>query len=342
MTQTLLATVHPKQANSLSFVWWNVADFYHFDGKKVAKNSGSRWPQSLGAYNEKCERVDAALRSMFMQYGTPSILSLGEVTRHAAEDLRNRLLPNHNLISLDVKSDEPTLQVAILYPKNSPGIQFVEQPPITVPSTPRGTRPMAVIDIVTKKDRLRCVICHWQARLDEGSQDVRLKIGSYLSEYAYTFLKKTTKRMNNIVILGDLNEEPYELPLKTLHAHRHRERAKTPSHWTDCDVKRAHLYNCSWRLLGEKHPHAASASGNQLNVAGTYYWKDKHSWHNLDHIIVSGGLLGNTPPYLDESNIDIVSLGEFMPEGAPEKFRDKCGKYSGLSDHLPIIAVIKN
>jgi endonuclease/exonuclease/phosphatase family metal-dependent hydrolase len=328
---------------SLGIVWWNVSDFFHFEHDRARADPPCRWPISLDAYHNKCQRVDHALGALFRTTGIPDVLTLGEITQKAANDLRNRLLPEYSVISLDTKTDDPTLQVAILHRKNiGRQLRFKEQPPIVVPATPRGTRPMAVLDIIVGKNRIRCIVCHWQARFGDTSEDARSRTSDYLSRYAYDFIRGKASEQRSIVIIGDLNEEPFELPQRALHAHRDRSRSQSRPHWADDDVKRVHLYNCSWRLLGEKTPHTVTTnSPDAIHAAGTFYWASKRSWHHLDHIIVSSGLLGTTPPYLDESHVAIGATPEFMPEGLPEKFSIKEGNARGLSDHLPIVAKIR-
>jgi hypothetical protein len=56
----------------------------------------------------------------------------------------------------------------------------------------------------------------------------------------------------------------------------------------------------------------------------------------LDHVLVSGGLLGQSPPYLDEVNTRIVSIPILQDKhGLPIPFEP--GSQNGVSDHLPIV-----
>lgn len=321
-----------------NFLWWNVYDFYHYDPDKVTKGSRSRWPASRRVYEEKCKKVDSALQALFLHVGSPQMLALAETTHRSASELRDRLLPGYQVCSLDVVDADPTLQVAILYKPNH-YLHFVEAPPIVVPNTPRGTRPMAVVDVNTTDSEVRCIACHWQARLDDSSDRTRFRMADYLAQYVYDFLKVDTAKRRGVILLGDLNDEPFGDSLSALYAHRHRERAQKRSHWTDEDVKRVHLYNTSWRLLGEKFPFPEPASGvvSQQGCAGTYYWEDKSSWANLDHIVVSGSMLTDELPRIDEAQVAIVSLPEFLTDGVPIKFSAEGGKFRGLSDHLPVV-----
>lgn len=333
---------NPESLGEVTFAWWNVNDFYHFDATHVSRDTRSRWPQSLGAYEEKCARVDRALNALFLSVGVPSILALCEITRSAAEELRARILPTYRVISLDSLKGHPSLQVAILVAPDTERARFEEQQPIVVADTPRGTRAMCVLDVITAGARTRCVVCHWPPKFTEESAKIRWRLADYLARYCYSFLKANSVDKRSLLILGDLNEEPPAETLAVLNAHRHRGRAQSASHASDKDVARVHLYNTSWRLLGEKHPHPVSESGAlaMSNAAGTYYRSTHYAWYHLDHLIVSGGLLQTSVPYLRESEVAVISLPEFLTDGLPKKFAKKDEMFTGVSDHLPIFARI--
>ncbi|MFZ6720660.1 endonuclease/exonuclease/phosphatase family protein [Undibacterium sp. Ji49W] len=330
------------EKKSLKIVWWNVNNFYHFDADKAEKIGSSRWPKSRDEYDRKCHLVDKAFGEMFDLVGPIDMLCLCEISKKAAEQLRDRILPNFRVVSLDVKEDDPTLQVAILFAPDSDVSKYVERPPIIVPSMPRGTRPMAVIEIQVLKHKIRLIACHWQARIDEEKSEVfRSRSADFLGMHSYDFIQEDPS-LNHIVILGDLNEEPFEKNLQILNAHRHRNRSLKKSHWADHDVKRVHLYNTSWRQLGEKHPYPSEVGSlaNMQDCAGTYYWEDKQSWHHFDQLIVSGGLLTEESPFIDENEISIISLPSLLTDGLPLKFSHRGSEYRGLSDHLPLFAKI--
>lgn len=273
--------------------------------------------------------------------GIPDVICLCEITKIAATELRDRLFPSYKVISLDVKVDEPTLQVAILHSADDFEIEYSEQKPITVERTARHSRPMAVLDVMAHGNRIRIVACHWQARIDsENSEDQRYRNAEKLSAYCYEFLNEG-KKSNHVIIVGDLNEEPYERSLRNLNAHRYRSRAQGRLHWADDDVQRVHLYNASWRHLGEKHAHPHSILAAPMgHSAGTYYWSERKTWHNFDQLIVSGGLLSDGFPHLNEHEFIVVSTPAFLTNGLPEQFSRKGKDYRGLSDHLPLFAKI--
>ena len=100
-------------------------------------------------------------------------------------------------------------------------------------------------------------------------------------------------------------------------------------------MKRVRLYNCAWRWLGESGPHLGTTPAGE--VAGTYFWKENNCWRTLDHVLVNGTLLTDQVPYLDESQLGVVT-GPFLQgvQGRPQRFQWNNGKPTGVSDHLPI------
>ena len=326
--------------NFFDLAWWNTHNYFHFKPERVEKGKHSRWPQTREEYKEKSRRVDAALSELFSIVGMPTILALGEITHTSAHELRDRLLPTYRVASLDVKADSPTAQVALLYSTQHDLVKLEEQPPVIVPRTPRGTRPMAVIDAKIKDHTVRIFACHWQARIDEkGSKILRNRMADHLSGECYDFINDRPG-YNHVAIIGDFNEEPFEDSFGTLNAHRHRIRSLGKGHWADEDVRRAHLYNTAWRMMGEKHPHPTEDNpGKTLkDCAGSYYWEESKSWHLFDQLIVSGGLLSAKLPYIDEKEIAIVSSEAFLSDNLPIGFSRTKDKFCGLSDHLPLYA----
>ncbi|MGF6115902.1 endonuclease/exonuclease/phosphatase family metal-dependent hydrolase [Janthinobacterium lividum] len=335
-----LEEIRILESSEIKIAWWNVGNFYHFLKEKIG-NSKSRWPQSREAYDVKLGLVEAAIKELCSLTGRPDIFFFCEITADALSDLRERVFPDYKLISLDVKKDMPTLQVGVLFNPDIKDVTFAEQPPILVPATPIGTRPMIVLDASLKGEVIRIVGCHWQSRFDPvGSERVRWRLADHLSKYTYDFLNENLS-CHHVVVIGDLNEEPFDSNLATLYAHRHRARSKAKPHRADRDIQRAHLYNTSWRLMGEKFPHPRK--GNALgfeNCAGTFYWESEKTWHHFDHIIVSGGLLNNDVPYLDEDELHVICSPIFLTGGLPKKFIEKNGAFIGLSDHLPVVGKI--
>lgn len=312
----------------LRFLWWNVQDFSHFDHTRAGE---TRWPISPLAYSAKCAAIDRVLLGLQPR---PHLIGMAEITKAAALELRDRLFPGYRVFSLDLLPQSRP-QVAFIY-SDHPTFQEVEQ--LSVPDVPRTTRPMAVLDYLEPGHRVRFIACHWPPRFDEQQERTRILSAHKLATYAYSYLHEpeaATKR--HLVILGDLNEEPFGSLESFLGTTRSRARSRRREHFCDGDTRRVHLYNCSWRLLGERAPHAPGRNVLRREAAGTYYWREERSWHTLDHVIVNGSLLCDCEPYLDESSLD-VHLGSLLEskDGLPRRFEWRAGDPTGVSDHLPI------
>lgn len=320
---------------ALRFAWWNVQDLAHFDVNRVGNK---RWPSSIHAYREKMRRLENVLRNLSENDRLPQLLAFAEITDQAAHDLRDRLDPAYRVHSLAGLCAQPNFHVAVLY---DPTAGFSNEDFISVSNVPGPTRPMATLDLASNGASIRFFLCHWTARFEENSQKWREICALSLSDAVYDYLRGPTADSDrHAVILGDLNEEPYGLPQRWLYAYRDRAPSTRPEHYTDRQAKRVRLYNCSWRLLGEQHAHPCAPAQRQM--AGSFYWRDKKSWHTFDQVIVSGSLLTEQSPYLDEYSLRIASEAAVMPADSlgndqlPHKFEWGGGHARGVSDHLPV------
>lgn len=260
------------------------------------------------------------------------MLGLCETTEQAAEDLRLRLFPNYKLVY--PATAEP-FQVAVLFRERfnfRGGLS-----PIRAEQVPRTNRDMLVADHRCAGHHIRFIFCHWTA-YGENSKLYRDRAAEAVTERAYAFLRESgeAKLARHVVIIGDLNVEPFsELFNERLIASRDRARARQQPHWVDTDVRRIRMYNPTWRLLGERHPHGTPSVGHH---AGTYYHAKSQTWHTYDQLLVSGSLLTNSPPFLDEVLCGIMVLpGCLGVSGLPERFEWNNGQPTGLSDHLPLV-----
>lgn len=315
----------------LRLVWWNVQDFTHFD---PARGGETNWPTSDAEFQAKLQLLHEVLAPY--KSGEPVVIALAEATDVALRTLRDKLLPTYAAFSLDML-ERASPSVGLIYP-NRKG--FTIRDPLTVQNVPRTTRPMAVLDVSCGGHTVRIVACHWTARIGDGSDWTRSETARALARYVYDYLDEDLDAANkHMVILGDLNEEPFGLLERDLNAQRERVRAQR-RHWTDRDRKRRYLYNISWRMLGERVPAAATTANHS---AGTYYWADKLEWRTLDHIIVDGSLVGSAYPTIDEMQTGVVTHPQLFRGGrVPRKFAwDGSKATGGVSDHLPITTLVR-
>lgn len=320
-----------------TFAWWNLHDFAHHD---PARHADPRRPKRAADYSAKRDRVLTAFEEAFYPM-FPDLLAVCEITREAADDLTGRLPGGYRLTVTPPYPQDDGFQVAVFY---RPAAGLTPEPPILPAEredVPGGTRPMVPVHLHLPGHLVRFVACHWTAFDTGTSVEARERLADVLRRDAHDFLEPeapTAGPTRHVVVLGDLNEEPPSpVFVRKLIGRRDRESSHT-RHWSDEQVRRVRLYNLAWRYLGEQVPHGAAEAPAAAGPAGTYFRKP-HDWRTFDHVLVSSGLLGTDPPFIDESRTGIVSTAIMCDEdGRPCPFEP--GRPHGVSDHLPIAGSI--
>lgn len=326
-----------KNVRFISFCWWNLHNFAHFDRSKTGHK---RWPKSRKAYERKRDRIIEALQQLF-KTSYPHLLAVCEITRAAARDLAVRLPPGYLVALPTVSSYNDGFHVAVFY---LPGMGFTSEVPI-IPSDHEdvraGTRQMIPVHLKLHGHLVRFVACHWTAFDNHSTRVIRQRLADVLRRDCHEFLEPavpTPGLARHVVILGDLNEEPTtDLFRERLLGFRDRESSRSAP-WQDAEVRQARFYNAAWRFLGEQIP--LGGPNHQVSCAGTYYNDSDNAetrgWRTFDHIILSRELLGQMPPYLDEVKTAVASTAIMRKaNGRPEPFVP--GNPTGVSDHLPVI-----
>ena len=202
------------------------------------------------------------------------------------------------------------------------------------------SRPMAVIDFTQAGHQIRFVIAHWPARFSDKQILAQERIAYALQSHVHNVLFDANKtHPRHVVLVGDFNSDPYQ----TLHTHmdatKSRRRALKRQHPADTVAERVRLYNCGWRLLGENVTHPLPAGS--VSVPGSYYWEKEDTWHTLDQVLVSGSLLSDDLPRLDESSVAIYVNDKMVDDdGIPVSFEWDGDTSKGYSDHLPLAGKI--
>jgi endonuclease/exonuclease/phosphatase family metal-dependent hydrolase len=320
-------------ANKLNFAWWNLQSFAHYDPAKI---SLERHPKRQVHYEAKRDRILGIVSSL-IEGDTLDLFACCEITREAALDIKNSLPGKFDVHLVPRYPGGDDFQVAVFY-RNGVGLT-AERPLVPTESedVTRETRPMLPIHLSRPGHIIRFVACHWTAFDEARSRVNRARLADFLRRDTYEFLFPEAPNpgvTRSVVILGDLNEEPMaSLFIENLAGSRDR-RSSRGAHWRDHDVRLVRLYNLAWRFLGEQVPHGV-ARPVPLGSAGTCY-NAREGWRTFDHVLVSGDLLGDRPPYIDEENARIFTHASLQDEhGRPGPFEE--GRAYGVSDHLPIV-----
>jgi endonuclease/exonuclease/phosphatase family metal-dependent hydrolase len=322
-----------KPSNRLTFAWWNLHNFSHYD---ATRRVVSRWPKKLSDYEAKRDRILQVVAEFHKTKGL-DVFAACELTREAARDLLTKLPSDFDVATAPDYPDADEFQVAIFY-RTDMGLR-AELPllPSLTEDVTRETRPMLAVHLTIPGHVIRFVACHWTGLDEKSSRTARIRLADFLRRDTYKFLCPEAPDpgvARHVVVLGDLNEEPMADVFKHALDGRRDRKSCRDTHWRDAGVRRIRLYNLAWRYLGEQDPHGV---GRPLSGGAAGTWYDGHGvWRTLDHVLVSGGLLGEHPPYLDEENTRVVSLPILQDKtGVPTPF--EAGSSFGVSDHLPIL-----
>jgi len=165
-------------------------------------------------------------------------------------------------------------------------------------------------------------VAHWVSRLHVSEDDtLRIQLGTLLMDAVSASIEQ--RNIENIVILGDFNDEPFNKSL-------------TEALFSTKDTflvkkKPRLLYNPFWRLMVNKDLHPCTT---ELWGGGTYYHKNNKTsrWKTFDQIIFSSSFLRGNTWYLNEEKTEVYYNKEII--------RLITNTNSKL-DHLPVISSIE-
>lgn len=237
------------QQGALSFCWWNLHDFAHFDASRA---KGVRWPNRASDFEGKRDRILATLQELFAG-GFPDLLAVCEITREAASELSVRMSSAYDVAVAPTYPFDDGFQVAVIYRK---GVGFSPEPPLLSREfldVSEETRPMIPVQHTQGGSAIRFVACHWTSFDTPPARSARRKLADYVRADTYEFLHPQTPSGasdRHTVILGDLNEEPSSLLFEEhLTATRDHAYGREAPHWRDRNQRRVRLYNAGWRYL---------------------------------------------------------------------------------------------
>jgi len=225
------------QQDAISFCWWNLHDFAHFDPNLA---SDSRRPKRDIDFEAKRDRILAALRELFAG-GYPDLLAVCEITREAATDLSQRMGTAFDIAVAPTYPHDDGFQVAVIFRKD---IGFSADTPLLAEDVSEETRPMIAVRFRRGDTVIRFVACHWTSFDSPQSRKMRRRLADYISRDTYEFLQPNNQAgplNHHTVILGDLNIEPTS-PIfeEDLAAFRDHDSSRWV-HWRDRNQRRVRL-----------------------------------------------------------------------------------------------------
>lgn len=283
--------------SKLSIVWWNTS--------LSPPVSSKRGKSTIEKINNVC-----GVLKQFMTLGY-DFICLGEVCDQDIDYFLSNLTIekfNYSIVRGAKKLNRSYFDTCILYKKEHLLIpQFGEDTKYL--SFDSGTNTLKtgikyVFGLAPPfSESLAIYLCHWPSKL----RNVNLDVGS-ISERCRIDVELQLKNVDNIILMGDFNIEPYEIPLV-----HNMQTSRDKKLVLD---KPNILYNPFWKFL---------SSGSD----GTYHYPSGRFHRNLviDQIIFSSSFLGGKWEFNDDwiNIVDAVSDGFSIQQ---------------ISDHLPVVGIV--
>ncbi|MCK4569201.1 MAG: hypothetical protein KAT76_02870 [Bacteroidales bacterium] len=319
-----MASSRGQHAESIRFVFYNVENLFDIEDDSLTADEeftpeGDKvW--NINRYHEKVDNIARTLTAVG-EWELPALAGLCEVENRAVLDdlTAHRLLSaaGYEVIHRD-SPDRRGIDVALLYktaffsPIESVWIH------VTFPiDTNMVTRDILYVKgLLFQMDTIHIFINHWPSRWGgvEASLPKRVAVASILRKYTDSLF--VAEENPNILIAGDLNDNPCDSAVhKVLGARKNH------------DGRAGELYNLMFPLyLGGKE--------------GSL--KYRADWEIYDQIIVSASLLDKTGLQVKNGKASIFSSEYLLKEDEKylgvKPFRTYAGpRYlGGFSDHLPV------
>jgi endonuclease/exonuclease/phosphatase family metal-dependent hydrolase len=317
----LVIFCHRAAADELFLAYWNVENLFDTIDDPAVEGDEEFTPTAPKKWTE--ERLQIKLKNLARVLSDandgkgPDVLGLAEIENRETV----KLLVQH-LSKLDrdykiVHQDSPSgrgIDCAMIY--DAKRIHLKEGRFLAIPQL--KTRDIVEGVFEFQDSTVHIFVNHWPSK--GNPQSARVAAATILRKRIENLL--AVDEMSEIVVIGDLNEMPYEPAV-----------AKTLKTWSD--PKSLHpkvLFNSTWKM-------------HEADAEGTYVYRNK--WEVIDHVILSQGLLDERGlRWKPESTKTMKHEYQmFHPRtGIPRPSRSYSGNSfhdDGFSDHLPIRCVLE-
>lgn len=275
-------------------------------------------------YFEKIDHMSKVIAAM-NENNAPDILGVCEVeNKSVLKDLtlsKNLKKSKYQFIHIE-GPDERSIDNALLFKTSLFKVIAQQSIPVVFPDNPDAkTRDILLVKLETKsKAQLVVLVNHFPSRIggELASEPKRIAAATVLRNICDSLYRLNV--LENIVIMGDFNDEPTNKSMDTVL------RAKA----NEYDLNNGNLFNAMYEM-------------KQNNIGSHYY---KNHFSTLDQIILSSSITNCTGSFCYQKSSADVFKESWMLEtsgkyqGAP--LRTFVGdKYmGGYSDHLPVYVYI--
>lgn len=309
------------RAKNLTFVFYNTENLFDTVNNQGARDGeftpGGKNKWTNERYQKKLADISKVLSSVNKQE-LPEIIGLCETeNRSVLNDLVKTgamAKGKYNIVQFE-SPDYRGIDCALLYRPDEFKVTASRAIAVSFPDDPEySTRDILYVKGKTNNgENWHVFVNHWPSRTGglQQTEAKRITVAKILKQQTDSLFAADPK--SNIVILGDMNDEPSD---KSLH-----------------------------KILGAKNPETGIAPlmnlmfPLHLEKKGSYNYRD--NWNMLDNIIVSGGLL-------DEKGFRCNERRGFIFREPWMEFKNENGRispnrtyggqnyYGGVSDHFPV------
>ena len=359
--------------SSFSFGFWNLQNLFDAIPNEIATDL--EFTPDAGWTAERVEQKITNLAEIInlMDDGGPDLLGICEIeSKSLLERLVAKLDRDDYLIAHDESPDLRGIDCSLIYSGD-----------VFEMSTPIGhqvhfrfkTRDIFEIPLTVKGNGAELIVFvnHWPSRWrgTPETEPFRIALAAHLGKLADKYLKMEFEELKNlpddpisraaleqrwnrnILILGDLNDEPFDHSVRiTLQAAHTQDRIEEPllpkeknlpTEISDYLRRQEYFFNYSWKWLGPE-------------AKGTIYFSKKGNTRTkqvFDQIIASRGLFfGTQGLHVDPQSVTIFdpkimwtnpNLTDEKAQEKPHLVRPKAFEKStgkGYSDHFPVMGKI--
>lgn len=332
-------------ASQISIMSYNVENLFdpipnpHYNDDDFTPGGKYRWTEKR--LHQKLYNLSKVITSVQNEDGSkcPDILGLQEVQNGRILKLWNdEYLQECEYQSLIINQNGPDQR----------GIKVALMSRFELESTPRshyiyrGTRFIIEATFEIDSELLTVFVNHWKSRAG-GGEDKRIFTANVLRERIREIQQDAPYR--GIVALGDFNDEPESPSLyKSLGAIDHPHEVYDNTH-------QVRLWNPSFELVHLPKQMAKAKEwkerGYDIDLEkleryyrqkrGTYFYRHESRFNQLDHILISRGLLDHRGFQYVAESFRVLKHPEFKDRnGVPRSFHSNSDA-NGASDHFPVL-----
>lgn len=280
---------------------------------------GGAYAWTPDKYQKKINNMSYAISKLAKEYTNdgPAFIGVTEVeNQKVLEDLvhaKSLSSVGYGIVHYD-SPDRRGIDVALLYNPKLFSVTSSRVYPYIMPEEPDfRTRDVLLVNGVLAGEDFHVIVNHWPSRRGDKSSYSREFAASISKGIADSIYKANPKA--KIVIMGDLNDDPFNKSVKTVLGAKGKQK----------DVKPGELYNPFWQLL-------------KKGIGSLFY---QGNWNLFDQIIISQSLLQKDSSLMfwraEVFNRDFLIQKEGANKGYPLRTFSGNRFLNGYSDHFPTI-----